>query len=172
MTKCHLEVFLNELINHFPFFLYFFFIVVWFSVVIHQLLKWMQSECKTLSGDSFTLRKHLPWSHGLADIMTGSDSLCRLSNGYCYINLPPIFTCRLSVVLMYLVKKKKQRKKKKLLYTLLFSFTKNTWPQRASPAADCGGSALSTCCCWRENCCLCDSIPKWLTAHLCVCTLL
>lgn len=23
-----------------------------------------------------------------------------------------------------------------------------------------------------ENCCLCESIPKWLTAHLCVCTLL
>lgn len=127
------------------------------------------SECKTLSRESLnSLRKHFPWFHGAADSMTGGASLRCLSDGYFYINLPPIFMCLLSVVLMYLSK----RRLAIFLCMLLFSLSKNTWPHRASPAANHDGSALSTCCCWRENYCLCESIPKWLTAHSYVCTLL
>lgn len=116
------------------------------------------SECKTLSLESSnSLRKHFPWFHGVADSMTGGDPQCCLSDGYFYIYLPPVFTCLLSVVLMYLLNKKTCY----FTFMLLLSLTKNTWPQRASPAVNCVGSALSTCCCWRENYCLCESIPKW-----------
>lgn len=63
------------------------------------------SECKTLSRESLnSLRKHFPWFHGVTDSMTGGASLHHLSDGYFYINLPPIFMCLLSVVLMYLSK--------------------------------------------------------------------
>lgn len=64
---------------------------------------------------------------------------------------------------------------------LLFYFTCccSLWPrthdhkERVPPwTMTCNASALSTCCCWWENYCLCESIPKWPTAHMCVCILL
>lgn len=122
------------------------------------------SKCKTLSRESLnSLRKHFPWIHGVADSMTGGASLHHLSDGYIYINLPPIFMCLLSVVLMHLSKK-----------DLLFYFICccSLWPRTHDHKERVPGCALSTCCCWRENYCLCEYIPKWLTAHLCVCTLL
>lgn len=55
---------------------------------------------------------------GLQMSMTGGASLRRLSDGYFYIYLPPIFMCLLSVLLMYLSKKED--------FTLHVSLTKNT----------------------------------------------
>lgn len=54
--------------------------------------------------------------------------------------------------------------KSKLL--LLSSFGHEVWLESV---LICDVSALSTCCCWRGNR-LCESIPKWLTAHLCMYT--
>lgn len=90
--RCHCYVFF------FCYCLFFFFWCDTWSALV--------SECKTLSRESLnSLRKHFPWFHGAADSMTGGASVRRLSDGYFYINLPPIFMCLLSVVLMYLSKK-------------------------------------------------------------------
>lgn len=73
-------------------------------------------NAKLSVGNPYTvLRKYFPWFHGVTDNR-------RLSDGYFYIYLPPIFMCLLSHVLMYLSKKRLAI----LLYMLLFSLTKNT----------------------------------------------
>lgn len=123
-------------------FLWFIFIV---AIVLSSFFCWclffsswcdtwsaLVSKCKTLSLEFLnSLRNHFPWFHGITDNMTGGISLRCLSDGYFYINLPPIFMFLLSFVLMYLSKENAI-----LLYMLLFSLTKNTWPQRASPAVN------------------------------------
>lgn len=65
-----------------------------------------------------------------------------------------------------------QKRKDLLFYfTCRCSLTKKTWPQRASPTVNVWRlCSVYTCCWWRENYCWCESIPKWLTAHTCVCT--
>lgn len=115
-----------------------FFVTFWWFLFMLRCDTWsaLVSECKALSWEFLnSLRKHFPWCHGATDNMTGGASLHHLSDGYFYINLPPIFMCLLSVVLMYLSSKKKN-KLVILLYKLLFSLTKNTWPQRASPTVN------------------------------------
>lgn len=107
------------------------FVFSWCDDTWSTLFQWMQNS----QSGVLSLRKHFPWFHGVTH--------SRLSHGYFYINLPPIFMCLLPVVLMYL---SKTTTKTMLFYFLLFSLTKNTWPHRASPA-------LPTCCCWRENYC-------------------
>lgn len=134
-------------------FSYFFIIIVFIfpDVMTHDQLFFQWS--KTLSWESSSsLKKHFPWFHGATDSC--------LSHGYFYINLPPIFMCLLPVVFTYLSKNK--QKKPVLLLGVLSD--RETWPHRAN-------SALLTCCCWREDY-FCEPIPKWLTDHLCVFTLL
>lgn len=142
VTKCHLDFFFpNVFTIHFYivaivcvflFWLLFFFFFP--NVTNDQLLS---VNAKLSVGESLSsLRKHFPWFHGLTDSMTGGASLRRLSDGYFYINLPPIFMCLLSGCVEKSVRKKTNKKKEQnvLFYfdLLLFSLTKNTWPQRAS----------------------------------------
>lgn len=127
VTKCHLDVFSKccfyDSFSHcchcclLFFSCYRLFFLLWHMISSCQ---WMQ----TLSRESLnSLRKHFPWFHGVTDSMTGGASLHHLSDGYFYINLPPIFMCLQSVVLMYLSKKKILAT---LLYTLLFC---SLWPR-------------------------------------------
>lgn len=148
VTKCHLEIFLN-VVFMIHFVIHLFVIVCFFPDLMSQD-RFFFSECRFLSLDSSaSLRTHFPWCHWLTD--------SRLSHGYFYINLPPMFMCLLPFVFMYVSKTKEMC----CVTFLLFSLTKNTWPHRANLHA-----AVA------ERMILCESTPKWLTAHSCVCTLL
>lgn len=94
----------------------------------------------------------------------------RLSDGYFYINLPPIFMCLLSVVLINVSEKKKTCCF--TLYVLLFSLTKNTWPQRASPAVNPAARLHPHAACWREKMFMWVYSKVTNCSLLCVCTLL
>lgn len=114
------------------------------------------SECKTLSRESLNSpRKHFPWFHGpCIASQTGISTLTYLR----YLCV----CCQLCWCIC--------REEDLLLYFLCCC---SLWPRTHDhkervPAETRGGCAPSTCCCWRENYCLCESVPKWLTAHSCV----
>lgn len=153
-----------------------FFVTFWWFLFMLQHDTWsaLVSECKALSWESLnSLRKHFPWCHGATDNMTGGASLHHLSDGYFYINLPPIFMCLLSVVLMYLSSKKKKTCNFTLQVAVLSDQEHMT--TKSEPHGEL----------WRvlpllylhaavgERIIVYVSLfQKWLTAHSCVCTLL
>lgn len=94
--------------------LFFLFIcIVCFGFLMWHMIRSCQSMQNSCSESFNSLRIHFPWFHGAA--VGRCPRACAASpDGYFYIYLPPIFMC--------------------LLYVLLFSLTKNTWPHSSSPA--------------------------------------
>lgn len=150
VTKSHLDFFSKW--SSYSFRLYYhvdvFFIIIY---VLFYFLKWYISSCKSMQklsvGNPLHSQKSFPMvSMGLQIIWWVAILLCLLSDGYFYINLPPIVMCLLSFFVDVSV--------------LFDHMTTKSEPLN---------SALYTCCCWRENCILCGSIPKWLTLYVHFC---
>lgn len=152
-------------------------IVFFFPDVTNDQL--LSVNAKLSVGESLSsLRKHFPWFHGLTDSMTGGASLRRLSDGYFYINLPPIFMCLLSGCVEKSVRKKNKQKKRTkraiLLWLVAFLSDQEHMTTKSESYSEPWRAIalLYLHAAVREKYCLCVSIPKWLTAHSCVCTLL
>lgn len=160
MSEC-LEVFLNVdimIIFHIVANLMFFF--GFDSDVTHdQLLSVMQTPDWEI-----LLRKQISWIHGPADLARGGAiHVPPLTRVFLHLPTSDIYVSAVTCVNVFV-----RTRLAILLYMFLFSLTKNTWPQRAGPAVACSVHIPAAV----GERSVCESIPKWLTAHLCVCTLL
>lgn len=113
---------------------FFCFVIVFFIFWRHTRSA-LVSECKTLSRESLKLSENI--SHGSMGLQIAWQEVppCAASQTgiSTFTYLQYLCVC-CQFVLLYLSKNRKRLAI--LLYMLLFSLTKNTWPQRASPTVN------------------------------------
>lgn len=158
ISKCCFYWFIYTLL---PSFFFHFFLVFWVTVRCKNASASV-SECKTLSQEILKKESQKPF-HMLLWGMKGASTSHTGISTFTYLWY---FTCLLSVVLMS--RKVSKKRVAYSVYVALVSLWPRTHDHKERVAARlCLHAALLE----REKCCLCESIPKWLTAHLCVCTL-